>query len=264
MEQQIRFDNHLGETLAATLSRPDAPPAFGVVLAHCFTCSRHTSVLRQIAQDLEASGNMALRFDFSGNGQSEGLFSDSTYSKQIAEMKTAVAVLRSRGVEFVGLAGHSLGAVVALLTAAELGSVFGVCAIAGRLAGLTPFHFLDERQKAQVRESGRASFTSRGRKLEITRGFFSDAGRYRPVEAVASLKVPLLVVHGDRDDIVPVAEAKHAGEINPEGIQVAIIRGADHMFGRESHRLEVSRLVVDWFAEKAGLLRKVSTVTKVR
>ena len=251
MEQQVRFDNRLGETLAGTLNRPGGDSAFGVVLGHCFTCSRHTAVLRQIARDLETSGNMALRFDFSGNGQSEGRFSDSTYSKQISEMQVAVEFLRAEGVGRIGLAGHSLGAVVALLSAPRVPSVFAVCTLAGRLVGLTPSHFLNAEQKSQVLETGRVTFTSRGRSLALTQDFFSDAEQYRPAELVADLAHPLLIVHGDRDDIVPVSEAQGAVAINPEGIELAVIENADHMFSGEEHRLEVSRLVVDWFVRQS-------------
>jgi len=250
VEQPIRFDNPVGETLAGNLHLPQTAPAFGVVMGHCFTCSRHTAVLRQIAKDLEAEGHAALRFDFSGNGQSEGVFSESTYSKQIAEMKTAVAFLRARGIERIGLAGHSLGGVVAMLTAGELPEVIGVCSLAGRLTGLTPFDFLNREQKQEVRRTGRVTFTSRGRSLEITRDFFADAGGYDLAGRIAGLRVPLLVVHGDRDEVVPIAEAEQALEIRPEGTRLAIIRGADHMFSQEPHRLEVSQQVVGWFAQQ--------------
>ncbi|HSO18918.1 MAG TPA: hypothetical protein VLT88_05655, partial [Desulfosarcina sp.] len=95
MEQQIRFDNHLGETLAGTLHRPDRPPVGAVIAGHCFTCSRHTSVLRHICSGLCAAGFLALRFDFSGNGQSQGVFEHSTWSKQIREMEAAVALMQA-------------------------------------------------------------------------------------------------------------------------------------------------------------------------
>jgi putative redox protein len=252
VEQPIRFDNNEGETLAGTLNQPESEPAFGVVLGHCFTCSRHTAVLRQIARDLEASGNAALRFDFSGNGQSEGIFSESTYSKQISEMTAAVELLKDRGVGRIGLAGHSLGAVVAMLTAFEMPDVMGVCCLGGRLTGMSPFEFLDRRQKEQVQRSGRVSFTSRGRELEITRDFFADADRYPLAEIVAALKPPLLVIHGDQDAVVPLAEAERASELKPQGTELAVIRGADHMFSREDDRIGVARLVVDWFLRRAA------------
>ena len=97
MEQPVQFNNHRGESLSGTLHVPAMPPDRGVVIGHCFTCSRHTRILQQIAQDLARAGFMAMRFDFSGNGQSEGVFAETSYSKHISEMKTAAAFLMEKG-----------------------------------------------------------------------------------------------------------------------------------------------------------------------
>ncbi len=93
MEQLVHFDNHLGEKLTGTLHLPDRPTCYGVVFGHCFTCTRHTSIIRHICSELAEENFMALRFDFSGNGQSEGKFAESTYSKQVAEIETAAAFI---------------------------------------------------------------------------------------------------------------------------------------------------------------------------
>jgi alpha/beta superfamily hydrolase len=74
MQQSLFFTGPRGENLAASLHRPEVPEREAVILGHCFTCSRHTGVLRAIAQRLCDEGFMALRFDFSGNGQSGGDF----------------------------------------------------------------------------------------------------------------------------------------------------------------------------------------------
>lgn len=86
METDIHFLNHLGERLFGTHHRPDAPSEYGVVLGHCFTCTRHTGVLREVGARLTAAGFHVLRFDFSGNGQSEGVFIETSYTKYITEM----------------------------------------------------------------------------------------------------------------------------------------------------------------------------------
>ena len=138
MEQSVFFDNHEGEKLAGTLHLPDKPSVQGLVFGHCFTCSRHTRILIRICQELAKAGCMALRFDFSGNGQSEGIFTETTYSKHIGEMKTAVSFLREKGVSQIGLAGHSVGAAIAVLTAAETDGIRAVCGMAGHLTGLAP------------------------------------------------------------------------------------------------------------------------------
>jgi len=248
MERQVQFSNEAGESIRGTLHSPESPTDRGVVLGHCFTCSRHTGILRAIATHLNRKGFTALRFDFSGNGQSEGAFEQSTYSKQISEMTTGTDILASEGVQWIGTAGHSLGASVAVLTAARSERIRAVCAIAGRLSGMSPKHFLSRRQKDELTRSGRVQFSSRGRALELTSTFFSDAGRYNLPEIVAELRTPLLVVHGDQDDIVPVEEAYRAGKANPERVELAVFENADHMFGATDVQESVAERVAAWFS----------------
>ena len=147
MEQQIRFENHLGEILAGSLHPPEGRPLGAVIAGHCFTCSRHTGILRKICSHLAAAGFLALRFDFSGNGQSQGRFEASNWSKQVAEMESAIAWVQRRGVRWIGLAGHSLGAAIALLAAQRQEAVAAVCRIAGRICATRPMHFLTPSQQ---------------------------------------------------------------------------------------------------------------------
>jgi pimeloyl-ACP methyl ester carboxylesterase len=252
MEQQIEFPNARGEKLAATLHLPDGSPGRGVILGHCFTCSRHTSILRSICHRLADSGFTVLRFDFSGNGQSEGKFTESNYSKQIAEMKTAAGLLTARGVSWLGLAGHSMGAVVALLAAGELEAVRAVCALAARSRLMGAADLLRPAQIKQIRETGRALFVSRGRSLELTRETLDDAAGYDLGRTVASLIQPVLLVHGDQDDIIPVAEAYRIQHYRVKGTRLAVIPGADHMFSNDEHRLIATEVVVNWFREQAA------------
>ena len=247
MEKRIQFDNHMGEALSGTLQLPDAPGRFGVVLLHCFTCSRHTSILRQIAQDLKAAGMASLRFDFSGNGQSEGRFTDSTYSKMLVEVDLAVKRLSGEGVARIGLAGHSMGASLAVLAAQRSEKIVAVCAMAGRLSGTNARHILSPAQQAAIKDTGRVCFMSRGRDLELTESFFSDADAFDLPEMLKTLRVPLLVVHGDEDETVPVSEAYRAEALNPANTRLAIMPGADHMFSSGEDRTTISRTVADWF-----------------
>ncbi len=247
MERPIHFKNEQGEKITGTLHLPDMATDRGIVLAHCFTCSRHTSILRQLGHDLAEAGFIALRFDFSGNGQSEGDFSQSTYTKQISETKLACNILSSRGVSNIGLVGHSMGAVIALLTAFEMEKAKAVCTIAGRLSGMNAFRFLNRSQRDELNHTGQVAFTSRGRDLVLTRDFFSDADRFDLPKLIPSLKTPLLIVHGDQDEIISIDEAYTAQEFNPEGSELAVIPDADHMFSHKSHRELVSRQIVAWF-----------------
>jgi len=250
MEQQIQFPNHRGEKLSATIHLPDGPSRRGVILGHCFTCSRHTTILRSVCHALADQGFTVLRFDFSGNGQSEGSFVESTYSKQIAEMEAAAACLAGRGISWLGLAGHSMGAMVALLAAAEIRSVRAICALAARSRVMGAAELLSPAQLQELQETGRVRFVSRGRALELSREMFSDAARHDLGRAVASLVQPLLLVHGAKDEITPVEEAYRIQRYRPEGTRLALVPGADHMFSGDEHRQLATELVVSWFKEQ--------------
>lgn len=250
MEQPIYFYNQQGEKIAGTLHSSKKSAGCGVVFGHCFTCSQHTRIIRQICSALVEKDFLALRFDFSGNGQSEGEFTESTYSKQISEMQIATRVIADKGAQWIGLAGHSMGAVIAVLTAARIQTVKAVCALAGRLSGLNATHFFSKRQLKELEDTGKVSFNSRGRSLQLSTQFFSDAKQYDLPETVKSLQTPLMVVHGDADEIIPVQDAYLAKTLNFEYTELAVIPGADHMFSNEIHRSQTVKLVVKWFKER--------------
>lgn len=79
---------------------------------------------RQLAVRLAHAGFPALRFDFSGCGDSAGDFEDAGIRQWLDDLAGAVAETRRRcrGVR-IGLAGLRLGATLALLHGAELGDV---------------------------------------------------------------------------------------------------------------------------------------------
>ena len=249
MEEPIQFYNQQGEKLAGTLHQRDEHNGCGVVFGHCFTCTRHTRIIREACDALAAEKFLTLRFDFSGNGQSEGEFSKSTYSKQIAEMQDAAGVILGKGVRRLGFAGHSMGAVIAVLTTARIGTVKAVCTLAGRLTGLNASNFFSRRQIKELEDTGRMAFTSRGRSLQLSTEFFADAKQYDLTGTIKSLKTPLLVIHGDADEIIPVKDAYLAKALNPEYMELAVIPGADHMFSNEVHRSQTVKRVVKWFKE---------------
>ena len=144
-------------------------------------------------------------FDYRGYGRSEGRVSEEgTYTDAQAGLK----YLHSRkdvDPKRIVFFGRSLGATVA----AEL-ATREVCRA---LILETPF--------ASIREMARVAFPLLpiGGLLRI---------RYDTVEKVKKIKVPLLVIHGDRDDIVPYEQGRKVFEAAPQPKEFYTIRGARH------------------------------------
>jgi alpha-beta hydrolase superfamily lysophospholipase len=113
-----------GVAIAATVYEAPASPAPGVVLVHMLT---RTKDWRPFAERLQSAGLTALALDLRGHGQSEG--SAVPASAMALDVQAAVAWLTARSeisAGAVAIVGASLGASLALLTAADLPSVRGV------------------------------------------------------------------------------------------------------------------------------------------
>jgi len=247
LQQQIHFLNLSGEKLEGTFHVPAKNSRHGIILGHCFTCSRHTRILRDLSLALVEEGFKVLRFDFSGNGQSEGNFSESLYSKQVDDIRTAASFMSAQGASWIGVAGHSMGAMVALLAASQMDNIKAVCTLSAKASALQSFHFLSQDQIDELQRNGRVNFISRGRNLELTEAFFADAAKYDLSAIMPSLPQPLMVVHGDMDEIIPVENAYRLHQYKSANTELAIIAGADHMFSQDEHRQEVAQRVVKWF-----------------
>ncbi len=71
--KKIQFQNSNGQTLSARLELPDKETVKHYALfAHCFTCNKNLSAVRNISRSLNEYGIAVLRFDFTGLGESEG------------------------------------------------------------------------------------------------------------------------------------------------------------------------------------------------
>jgi putative redox protein len=88
--KKIEFQNINGETLATRLELPvDQHPHSFALFAHCFTCSKNLSAVRNISRALNMGGIAVLRFDFTGLGESEGDFADTNFSSNIEDLIAA-------------------------------------------------------------------------------------------------------------------------------------------------------------------------------
>lgn len=193
------------------LGRSPVTPTPAVLICHGLGGYKEEEHLVGVADALVSSGITALRFDATGIGESNGehpeQFAMDTYR---ADIDALIGFLgRREGIDSsrLGIAGHSLGAMLAVIAASENPDVAAVAAISPPyrldrsvgIAALLP----DWRANGFTEKSNPHQGTYR-----IGIDFLDHPERWDAATSAARLDVPLLVVVGDEDDVVPPAESR--------------------------------------------------------
>ena len=108
---RVRFAGGAGFDLTGIVDRPDVNPARDhpaspvVVFSHCFTCNKDLKAIVRISRALSDMGIAVLRFDMTGLGASEGEFSKTSFSSNVADLRSAIRFAKD---EFGPMAKHVL------------------------------------------------------------------------------------------------------------------------------------------------------------
>ena len=127
----VQFPNAAGQQLAGYLEIPaHGKPHAYALYAHCFTCGKDVRAAVDIARALCMQGIAVLRFDFTGIGDSQGIFADTSLSTNISDLAQAAAFLEQNYQAPKILIGHSLGGTAVLEAAHQIPSCVAVATVA--------------------------------------------------------------------------------------------------------------------------------------
>jgi uncharacterized protein len=177
---------------------------------------------------LSAAGFDVLLFDYRGYGRSTGRpWEHGTYR----DARAACRVLREQpGVDAARIIylGESLGGAVALQLAVEL----------------PPVGLILQSSFTSVRDLARLHYRY------IPAPLVPDA--YPSLALIPRLRAPLLVVHGERDEIVPLSHGERLFEAAPEPKRMHVVRGAGHNDLVARMGADYGRVIAEWATESAS------------
>ena len=194
---------------------------------------------------MAAAGISALRFSFSGNGESEGKFTDSTISKEVDDLGAVLDVLEGYTVCYVG---HSMGGAVGVLRASEDKRI----QLLVSLAGMVHTRAFAQREFGDVTPD--EGFMWDEPDCPLSQAYMDDLTQIGTVVDLASqITVPWLLVHGDEDDVVPIEDSRDILARAHDQTQLIRLQGANHVFSDESTPVMVERVIVWIKAQLANL-----------
>lgn len=249
--ESLTLTSARGHQLSARLDHAAGPHRGWAIFAHCFTCSKDILASARVAQELAMEGIGTLRLDFTGLGQSEGEFADTSFTSNIDDIATAAAWLQDHHEAPKILVGHSLGGAAVLAAAASLPSIKGVATI-GAPADPQHVEHLFADQLEAIRRDGVAEVAIGGRPIRLGKAFVDDLMTHDAKAVIGGLKVDLLVLHSPLDTIVGIdnAAAIYGAAKHPKSF-VSLDR-ADHLLSRRDDSHFAARMISAWAARCLG------------
>lgn len=149
-------------------------------------------------------GLNVVRFDFRGSGNSDGGFEDQSVSTMLEDLRALVAHAKTN-LTFDGriiLVGYSLGFYVSTFFASKNPpELIGLVGWMGRVSDADEFFSKVTFEQAEFKGY-----------LQHPHGFFipkeklAEELKYKSRKAIGKLKVPVLLIYGERDEVTPPPE----------------------------------------------------------
>ncbi len=246
---KITFTNAQGKLLSGRLDLPlDQEPHNFAIFAHCFTCTKDFSAVRNVSKALASEGFGVLRFDFTGLGDSDGDFADTNFSSNVEDLVHAAAYLAKEYKAPSLLVGHSLGGAAAIFAASEIPSIQALATIG---APSNPVHVKKQfgSQAQDIEDNGVGKVVLAGRDFTFKKQFFDDLEEQSCESAASRLEgKALLILHSPQDATVSIKNAEEIYHAAKHPKSFVTLDGSEHLLIDKKNAAYVGKVISGWAA----------------
>lgn len=245
MNKQISILNRDGQTLMGVVTLPEGLEKTPVLInIHGFGGNKcgYKNLHVQMARDMEKAGIACVRFDMYGNGESDGEFSDMTFTSLLNDTEDIYRwVLEQEWTDknHVILSGQSMGGYVAACAAPKLKPSKLVL----QCPGANMWNGALERA-LEMEEKGIFFADIEG--LSFSTAFNKDLHSYEPFTTAKGYEGPVLLVRGTEDKLVDHATCEKYMEVYDDACTFVEIEGGNHNFSSISTREKLFKSIVEF------------------
>lgn len=242
--------------------RESAKNSATIILCHGFGGFKDWGFFPLLAETLTDSGYVTITFNFSRNGIGADLdnltehdkFAVNTYSHELQDLECVLTAIKTSKIgkglidqHRLGLFGHCRGGGLAILRAARDKKIQTVVT----WSAISTVERFNADDIFNLQKDGFIELESTWSRQNMTvsssllKDIQENKDRLDILQAAAKLNVPVLIIHGDQDEDVPVEEARKIFDsLKTDTKDLVIIEGANHMLG-SSHPLRTRNSYLD-------------------
>uniref|UniRef100_A0A0D9Z3E3 Small ribosomal subunit protein uS10c n=1 Tax=Oryza glumipatula TaxID=40148 RepID=A0A0D9Z3E3_9ORYZ len=221
--------------------------------------SKESRTILCLSDALTSENISVFRFDFTGNGESEGTFQYGNYYKEVDDLCDVILHFKKHKRDTRGIAGHSKGGNVVILYSSIHRDVASIINMSGRfdlrrgIADRLGSDYMEKIDRYGFIDVG----VKTGRSIyRVTKESLMDRLKIDMKSACMSIdpKCRVLTIHGSDDDIVPSEDALEFDKYISNH-ELSIIEGADHRYSL--HHLELATIVLKFINVSSVYLWKL-------
>lgn len=249
-ETRIEIQNKQNEKLIGIETKPDKKQVKypTVILVHGFGVNKSESgMFDELAKHLAEDGIVSYRFDFSGLGESQGDYLETSLTKLKEDLDSVLNFVKSKPYldqNKIGIHAQSLGTSTTIALHPEIKTIILTGAVAhpkDRLITSFGNGYNPEGISERYSESTQ-------RLIKVNPKFWKDFDNYNLPELIKQIHCPILFIHGSLDDKVPQTEMEELFQNANEPKQKVLLEGADH--GLNPKRELMYKIATKWFSEQ--------------
>ncbi|GAA4280436.1 alpha/beta hydrolase family protein [Gaetbulibacter aestuarii] len=220
-----------------------------VIFCHGYKGFKDWGAWNLMGEAFAKAGFFFLKFNFSHNGGTVRqpidfpdleAFAENNYTKELDDLETVIdwlfenKNLQSKvNLENLSLIGHSRGGGIVVIKAEEdrrIKQVISLASVSDFGKRMTASGDLEQWKKSGVKYvlNGRTK-QQMPHHYQFYEDFKANEERFTIERAVAYLKIPHLIIHGDADPSVSIEESEKLHQWNPDSTFM-VVKGADHVF----------------------------------
>lgn len=246
LQQKVIIANKYGENLVGLLRETGSREV--VILCHGFRSTKENITMANLAAALQKEGISAFRFDFAGNGESEGYFHYGNYFREADDLHAVIQHFRQANRVVSAILGHSKGGNVVLLYASKYRDIPAVINVSGRYdlkRGIE--ERLGNNFMQRIEQDGYTDVKNKTGVViyRVTKESLMDRLATDMHEACCQIDTNcrVLTVHGSGDEVIPMEDALEFAKIIPNH-KLQIVEGANHSY--TAHQTELASIFLDF------------------
>ena len=226
----INFDNKeiIGDLSLKSKNKDDPI----ILLIHGFGATRNNKSVLTAKLFFDSINISTLRIDLFNHGESTGDFVDMTVTNCINSIKESINFLISENYKNIGVFASSMGGLAtsfAILNYLdEINFLLLKSPVSINQGDIIANYYKLDKNKWET--EGFIEWINRiGIKTKLNYNFYEDAQKYNFNSISDKIKIPTLIVHGDKDSFVPIEGTKKLHS-NIKKSTLRIIAGCDHFY----------------------------------